>query len=118
MTEPALDIAAYEQLLDITGGDLAFLDELVDTYLEDADAQVAALRQAVADADPGAIVRPAHTLKSSSANVGAMRVAALCRALEADARTGVVPEMAARVDACDTAIAEARAALLATRAAR
>ena len=34
VTGPALDMAAFERLLDITGGDLEFLDELVDTYLE------------------------------------------------------------------------------------
>jgi HPt (histidine-containing phosphotransfer) domain-containing protein len=115
MTEPALDMAAFERLLEITGGDVEFLDELVDTYLEDAETQLAALRQAVADDDPAAILRPAHTLKSSSANVGAMTVSDLSRDLEADARTGVVPDMAARVEACATAVAAARTALLATR---
>ena len=115
MTEPALDMAAFERLLEITGGDVEFLDELVDTYLEDSETQLAALRQAVADDDPAAILRPAHTLKSSSANVGAMTVSDLCRDLEADARTGVVPDMAARVEACAGALADARTALLATR---
>ena len=116
MTEPALDMAAFEQLLEITGGDREFLDELVDTYLEDGEAQLGAMRAAVATSDAAAILRPAHTLKSSSANVGAMALAELCRALEADARTGVVPDMAARVDRCGAAFADARAALLATRA--
>ena len=118
MTGPALDATAFERLLDITGGDLEFLDELVDTYLDDAETQLAALRQAVTDDDATAIMRPAHTLKSSSANVGAMAVSDLCRDLEADARTGVVPDMAARVAACGIAVEEARAALLATRADR
>jgi len=115
MTEPALDMAAFERLLEITGGDVEFLDELVDTYLDDAETQLAAMRQAVADDDAAAILRPAHTLKSSSANVGAMTVSDLCRDLESDARTGAVPDMAARVEACRTALGESRTALLATR---
>ena len=44
MTEPILDPAAFAHLLEITGGDLEFVDELVDTYLDDADAQLAAMR--------------------------------------------------------------------------
>jgi HPt (histidine-containing phosphotransfer) domain-containing protein len=72
----------------------------------------------VADDEPAAIMRPAHTLKSSSANVGAMVVSDLARDLEADARTGVVPDMAVRVEACATAVADARTALLATREGR
>ena len=35
MTEPAIDAATFDHLLDITGGDLEFVDELVDTYLAD-----------------------------------------------------------------------------------
>ena len=34
-------MAAFERLLEITGGDVEFLDELVDTYLEDAETQLA-----------------------------------------------------------------------------
>ena len=32
--------------------------------------------------DAAAIVRPAHTLKSSSASLGAMRLSAICREIE------------------------------------
>ncbi len=46
MTDPAIDPEAFARLADITGDDPAFLAELVDTYLEDGAAQVAALRAA------------------------------------------------------------------------
>ena len=46
MTGPAIDPEAFARLPEITGDDLAFLAELVDTYLEDGAAQVAALRGA------------------------------------------------------------------------
>ena len=86
-TSSPLDAAALEHLLEITGGDQEFVDELVDTYLDDGRAQLAAMRAAADADDPVALLRPAHTLKSSSANVGALDLAELCRTLEADARS-------------------------------
>ena len=118
MNEPAIDPAAFEHLLEITGDDLEFVDELIDTYLDDAATQVAAMEAAAAAGDADAMVRPAHTLKSSSANVGAMSLAEACRTLEADARTGTVPDATARVAACVEGLAAVRSALLAARAAR
>lgn len=118
MSEPTLDPAAFAHLLEITGDDLEFVDELIDTYLEDAAVQLDALRSAAVASDVAALVRPAHSLKSSSANVGAMLLAEACRSLEADGRTGIVPDMAARVDACGRSFSDVRDALLAARAAR
>lgn len=111
MTEPAIDPAAFARLADITGDDPAFLAELVDTYLEDGAAQVAALRAAAAAGDIAALVRPAHTLKSSSASIGAIALAEHCRALEADARAGDVTDPAGRVDVIAGGFAAAHAAL-------
>ncbi len=118
MTEPIVDPAAFAHLLEITGNDLEFVDELVDTFLDDAGTQLAAMRAAVTAGDVEALVRPVHSLKSSSANVGAAALAEACRALEADARSGAVTDIEARVSACETALAAAREALLAERAAR
>ena len=113
-----LDPAALANLLDITGGDAAFVDELVDTFLSDADEQLAALRGAVAAGDDAALQRPAHSLKTNSLNVGATVLADLTKALEADARTGGVPDAGARVEAIATEFAEVKGALLAERAGR
>ena len=118
MTLPTVDQAAFDHLLEITGNDLEFVDELIDTYLADASLQLAAMQAAASSGDAAALVRPAHSLKSSSANVGAMALADICRALEAAARTGDVPDARERVADCDQAFADARAALLAARAAR
>jgi HPt (histidine-containing phosphotransfer) domain-containing protein len=117
MTDP-IDVEAFERLVDITGGDLAFIDELVDTYLEDGASQITALREASAAGDPAGVIRPAHTLKSSSANVGALVLAEACRSLEADGRAGAVPDLATRVEDCARGFEAARSALLAIRADR
>jgi two-component system sensor histidine kinase/response regulator len=118
VSEPTLDPAAFAHLLEITGGDLEFVDELIDTDLDDGLVQLEAMRQAADAADAAALVRPAHSLKSSSANVGATAVTEACRALESDGRAGIVPEFEARVGACERAFDAVRTALLAERAAR
>jgi HPt (histidine-containing phosphotransfer) domain-containing protein len=111
-----LDPEAMARLLEITGGDQAFVDELVDTFFDDATAQVQALQQASEAGDAEAIVLPAHSLKSNAVNVGATLLGDLCRALEADARAGTVPDMTTRIDAVATEFDGVRAALLAKRA--
>lgn len=113
-----LDPAAMARLLEITGDDVAFVDELVDTFIEDAAAQLEALRAAAAAGDADAAVRPAHSLKSNSMNVGATVLVDLSRSIEADGRSGVIPDLAERVRAVETEFAGVRSALLADRSAR
>lgn len=119
MTEPAIDQAAFDRLVEMTGGEMDFVDELVDTYLEDGAAQVDALEAAVAAGGASHdLVRPAHSLKSSSLNVGALRLGGVCRELEEAARSGVVPDAAERVSAIAVGFAAARAGLLDERVRR
>jgi HPt (histidine-containing phosphotransfer) domain-containing protein len=113
-----LDPAAIARLIEITGGDQAFVDELIDTFLEDADTQIGTLRAAGEADDVGAIVRPAHSLKSNSVNVGATVLADQCRTLETDARAGTVPNIQARIADVETEFGAVRDALLAERAGR
>jgi len=118
MSPETLDPAALAHLLEITGGDVEFVDELIDTYLEDAIVQLDAMRQAADEGDSAAMVRPAHSLKSNSANVGATALTELCRSLETDGRSGSVADAVGRVRDCEQAFADVRTALLATRAGR
>ena len=118
VTTDGLDPEAFRHLLDITGGDLAFVDELIDTYIDDATVQLEAMRGAAAAGDAEAMVRPAHSLKSSSANVGATAVAEASRTLEADGRSGSIDDAVARVAACEAAFEAAKAGLLAERTTR
>jgi HPt (histidine-containing phosphotransfer) domain-containing protein len=112
-----LDPAAMARLLEITGDDAAFVDELVDTFIEDAATQLEALRAAAEAGDAGAAVRPAHSLKSNSVNVGATVLADLSQAIEMDGRSGAIPDLAARVRAVETEFDGVRHVLLADRSA-
>jgi len=67
------------------GGDM--LGRVARIYLDHAPRLLAEIETAVDAADAGALRDTVHSLKSSSANVGARRLADLCRALEAMAGT-------------------------------
>ncbi|HTP94435.1 MAG TPA: Hpt domain-containing protein [Burkholderiales bacterium] len=59
---------------------------LVSIYLEDAAKHVAAIRRAVVGSDAELLRVAAHTLKSSSAQLGARKLSESCKALEIAAR--------------------------------
>ena len=84
MATQEIDQQTYDDLRQMSGAD--FVDELVDTFLEDAPERIAELRSAVARSDADTFRRAAHTLKSNSATFGAHRLAAIARDLEAMGR--------------------------------
>ena len=59
------------------------LVRVINIYLEDSLRLLEALRQALSRGDGVELKLQAHSLKSSSANVGALRLAELCKELEA-----------------------------------
>ena len=61
-----LDTSVLSALYDSVGGDDAFIADLVETYLTDGAAQLAAIDAAAGDREAEGLVRPAHTLKSAS----------------------------------------------------
>jgi HPt (histidine-containing phosphotransfer) domain-containing protein len=71
-----------DELRAAVGDDEAFIVDLVDTYVTEGETNMAGLLEAAAAADCDAIVRPAHTMKSTSASVGAMRLSMICRSIE------------------------------------
>ena len=94
---PILDQAVLDELRDSVGGDESFIADLAATYLAEGPSHLAAMEAAAATADAAAIVRPAHTLKSSSAALGAMRLSELAREIEFAGRNGHDADLATRV---------------------
>jgi HPt (histidine-containing phosphotransfer) domain-containing protein len=91
-----------------------FFLELVAIYLEDTPKGLLELRQALEVRDAPTITRAAHTLKSSSANLGAMRMSAIAREIESAggvAEFGQLNEQVARSEA-EFAIVKAALELL------
>ena len=111
-----IDWATYDALLKMTGDDHEFVDDLIDTYLSDAVDQLAALDAAIGAADAAALTRPAHSLKSSSVNVGALDLGRVGRELEEQGRAGRLEGAAERVADARRQFEAVREALLARRA--
>ena len=90
---PAIDAAAFAALREMVGDDdEEVLTMVIDSYLTDAPKLLEALGRAIEEKDGPALNFAAHTLKSTSATVGAENFAALCKRLEAMGRTGITAE--------------------------
>ena len=68
--------------------------ELIDLFLTDTPLLLAKLRDAVVAGRADAVFHLVHTLKSTSANLGAKPLAGLCEVLEGAARRGTLAEAA------------------------
>ncbi|MEO6345164.1 MAG: Hpt domain-containing protein [Candidatus Limnocylindria bacterium] len=108
---PALDASVLDELLAAVEGDRAFVVDLIEAYLADGVTHVAEIESALVSADATAVVRPAHTLKSSSATVGATQLAATARALELAGRAGALEEVGDDAASLRTAWDQAATAL-------
>lgn len=108
---PAVDRAALDALLEMSGGDRAFLADLVDTFISDGHEILDALAEAADAGRSEDLVRPAHTLKGNATSFGATELAERSRVLEMDARSGSVEEPSARVAEIAEAFAGVEAAL-------
>lgn len=83
-------------------GEPDIVTELIDLYLQEAPDRLQAIREAVRDGDAPCLLRAAHSLKGSSANLGAAGVAAVCAELERCGREVVLdgaPALLERLEA-------------------
>jgi HPt (histidine-containing phosphotransfer) domain-containing protein len=115
---PILDQAVIAELRASTGDDDDFVRELVDAYVSEATEYLDAMTAAAGSSDPAAIVRPAHTLKSSSATLGAMRLADISRGIEEAGRAGRANDLLGDVEQARATWAATLAALMSAGLAR
>jgi len=94
-----------------------FLVELIDVYLADTPNRLALLRQAIEGGDAETCVREAHTLKSSSANLGALELSASAKEMEAAGRAGRTATLADEIGRFESQFAAVKTALEALRCA-
>ena len=93
--QPAREARVDREVLDRVNGLApgdggALVRKVIATYLEDAPRRVRALTEALGRGDTEAVASAAHSLKSASANVGALILAESCSALEAFARASSI----------------------------
>jgi HPt (histidine-containing phosphotransfer) domain-containing protein len=85
--------------------------KVIDKYLDSSSRLLENLRRAVSNGDTRAVVQAAHSLKSSSANVGAARLAAQCKELEAEARDNRIGDPQTQLGELETEYQAVRTAL-------
>ena len=106
---PPLDPATLDGLRDLSGDDPSFLLEVIQQFLQDGPGHVAAIQQAVGDAD--ALMKAAHSLKGSCRSMGALPLGELCFALEQKGRVGETENLEDLLTALDSEYSRVRIAL-------
>ncbi len=85
ISDHPIDTKIFDNLRELMGNDFI---ELLNIFMSSVPNQLASLKEASNNSDPDGIFRTAHSLKSSSGNLGALVLCELCRDLESWARTG------------------------------
>jgi HPt (histidine-containing phosphotransfer) domain-containing protein len=89
----------------------SLLERVFTLYLKESPPLVEGARRSLLTGDSQTLNRAVHTLKSSSANVGATRLSALCRDFEAQLRDGRLDEGAALLSEIEAEFTRVEAAL-------
>jgi HPt (histidine-containing phosphotransfer) domain-containing protein len=109
-----LDPQALEQLRQLDPqGTSGIVLRVLQTYQRSLDRFVTDVQSATASGDHAALGRLTHTLRSSSASVGALRLSGLCKAIESDIREGRTAELPVLLDALQAECASVQLALAA-----
>lgn len=97
-SKPAIDRSIFDELLEVMGSEFS---DLVNVYLEDTPKNLRVLAEAAKRGNSEAMVAPAHSLKSTSANLGALALADIAKRIEHGGRSNLLVDP----------IAEAKAAI-------
>jgi HPt (histidine-containing phosphotransfer) domain-containing protein len=99
---PTIDLEAISNLRELNPGDNGeFLREIVSIYIEDTPKRIADLKSCLASGDVTTFTRAAHTIKGSSANVGAQVLKAIAERLEAISRKDGLGGVSGLIAECD-----------------
>jgi signal transduction histidine kinase/CheY-like chemotaxis protein len=107
-----LDPVALKQIraLQRPGGP-NILQKVITSYLKDSSQLLDTIRSAIAQNDPPILHRAAHSLKSTSATVGATSLAGLCKELEALGRAQTTDNAAILLTAIEREYVQVQSAL-------
>ena len=89
--ELVLDLGALQAIREMGGEDGDFvLNNIIQMYLETTPSYLQQIEAAIATGDPDSLRRASHSLGSSSATLGALNFAKLCKEVENLARSGSI----------------------------
>ncbi len=98
MSQP-VDTDNLEMLKEIIGDDLK---DILKSFLEVAPGTLSDIKQAIESGDADGLRLHAHTLKGSSANIGATELPTLCLALENQGKDGITTGLEAQFEAVES----------------
>ncbi len=101
-----IDPQTYSQLKDLMGAD--FIKELIDTYNVETGELIENLHQSLAHQDAISFGRQAHSIKSSSASLGALELARQARELEMLGKANDLAHVGEKLDRLATGFARVK----------
>jgi two-component system, sensor histidine kinase and response regulator len=93
------EVVDFTAALERVEGDRELLEELVRLFIHGGSSSMQEMRQALSDRDAHLLERLAHTMKGSSASLGANRVSEAALVLEMRARSGALENAGELIDA-------------------
>ena len=103
---PVIDKTTFDELKQMSGAE--FIDELIDTFLEDAPKIIEEIKSALGTNNVDSFRRAAHSIKSNAATFGASQLAALAKELEMLGKENKLHETGDRLKALEEAYESAR----------
>lgn len=114
---PTLDPTVLDGLRQLQEpGEADIVAQLIDLFLAELPAKLAAAQDALAKRDAGRLGKAAHTLKGSSANIGARRAAQICLKMEQFVKASQLDAAAETLTRLEQEFARVRDALQRVRA--
>jgi HPt (histidine-containing phosphotransfer) domain-containing protein len=99
---PSIDFEAIDNLKELNPGDNGkFLREIVAIYIEDTPKRISDMKTSMAAGDVQAFTRAAHTIKGSSANVGAQVLKGIAERLEINSRKDGLGAVSGMIADCE-----------------
>jgi PAS domain S-box-containing protein len=113
---PTIDRAVLANLRKLQQpGEPDVLGQLIDLFLNETPSRLAAVREAVEKGDAPRLAKAAHTLKGSSASLGARQMACVCAELEAKGKAGDLTSASALLAQLEAEFERGCSALLAEK---
>lgn len=107
-----LDVSVMEAIRSLgSPGEPDVYSEVARLFLEDVPIHLSALRAAIASANAESVAQVAHRLRGGALEMGALRMAPLCAAIEHAARAGSLEQATTQVESLQREFDAARLAL-------
>ncbi len=109
--EEVVDTEKIAGLQQLARTNPSFIHDIAGLFREDALLRIHELRDSIGNGNTETLARAAHSLKSSSGNIGAARMYSLCATIESSARQGNLDGVAEMVEQLSTELDRALQAL-------